>query len=62
MVFILEKYTRTRHHTTDRGIRIWNTGIISIGYFEDGECSAGSYITIWSSGDFRVGEYYLKKG
>ncbi len=35
-----------------RGIRIWNFGGITIGYFENDELSTGNYIDIYSDGVF----------
>ncbi len=39
-----------------------NDGVITIGYFEDGELSTGNYIYINSRGYFRVGEVYMIEG
>ncbi len=44
-----------------RGIEIGNYGVITIGYFEDGDYT-GNYIRIFSSGNFRVGEKYIEDG
>ena len=38
-----------------------HSGIINIGYFEDGE-DTGNYISINGAGDFNVGEEYFKDG
>ncbi len=46
-----------------RGIRIDNDGdAIQIGYFKNRQLSTGKYIRIYSDGEFRVGEYYMKEG
>ena len=43
-----------------RGIFIYPDGDIYIEYFDTGATSPGKSIAIWSDGDFRVGEIYLK--
>ncbi len=45
-----------------RGLRIYNNGHITIGYFQNGFRSTGNYIDIDSDGEFRVGEFYFKDG
>ncbi len=45
-----------------RGIRIWDDGSTTIGYYENGKWSTDNYIFIFSDGDFRVGEIYQKDG
>ncbi len=45
-----------------RGIYIHSSGFIYIGYWNNGEFAPGSYIHIFSDGEFRVGESYLKAG
>ena len=41
-----------------RGLKITPYGFIQIGYFYNGECTTGNYISIRSDGTFSVGEYY----
>ncbi len=43
-----------------RGIRIWLDGGIWIGYWWRWYMSTGNYIMIFSDGEFRVGEFYMK--
>ena len=45
-----------------RGIQIYPSGEIYIGYFNNYHCAPGRYINIWSNGEFRVGEVYFKDG
>jgi hypothetical protein len=45
-----------------RGIRIYNCDHILIGYWKDGECATGHYISISPDGGFSVGEKYKKDG
>jgi hypothetical protein len=45
-----------------RGIRIYDSGSIIIGYYENGKLSTGNYIQIYSSGNFGVSEWYKKDG
>ena len=45
-----------------RGICIWSSGVIFIGYYDDGEQAPGDYIIIESEGMFIVGTCYLKDG
>ncbi len=45
-----------------RGIRIWYEGNIYIGYFNNGYYAPGKFINIYMSGEFEVGEIYLKDG
>ncbi len=45
-----------------RGIDIWSSGAICIGYFENDLQSTGNYIVILNYGRFDVGEKYKKEG
>ena len=45
-----------------RGIGIYSTYFIRIGYFNNGGWAPGNYLTIWSDGQLDVGECYLKDG
>ncbi len=44
-----------------RGIKIWNDGLIYIGYSENGLFSTGNF-RILSDGSFQVGDIYMKDG
>jgi len=41
-----------------RGIRIYTSGNILIGYYNNGGLAPGNYLTIYSNGTVYVGEYY----
>lgn len=45
-----------------RGIKIFWSDEIEIGYYEDGGLSVGNYIWIRDDGSIKVGERYLKDG
>ncbi len=45
-----------------RGILIWSSGDIHIGYFENSRHSTGHYIIIFSDFKFDVGEIFWKDG
>jgi len=45
-----------------KGIAIYPSGFIEIGYFEKGYLAPGNYLWIYSDGKFHVGERYLKDG
>ena len=45
-----------------RGIRIFSTGTIHMGYWNDGVPAPGNYLYIYSGGNVEVGQIYLKEG
>ena len=52
-----------QHNNLDgRGICIFDSGLITIGYFDNCYDAPGNYIFIYSDGRFDVGEMCLKDG
>ncbi len=45
-----------------KGIKIFKDGHIYIQYWNNEEPAPGNYIRIFSDGEFKVGEFYLKDG
>ena len=45
-----------------KGIYFYSGGEIGIGYYNNGVGAPGNYLTIYSDGEFKVGECYLKDG
>ena len=41
---------------------MWNSGVIDIGYFENGVDSTGNYIFVESDAEFGVGQIFFRDG
>ena len=54
--------SRENNSLQGRGIEIHSNGIITIGYFHNGDDAPGRYITINSWGEIEVGYRYMRNG
>ena len=58
--YIGELNSNNEHH--GKGIMIYTSGNISIGYWNNGLPAPGNYFVIKNDGEFLVGEFYSKEG
>ena len=55
---LIGEFSTETNEPNGRCISIYPSGTITLGYFFDGCCAPGSYITVFSTGDFAVGQRY----
>jgi hypothetical protein len=55
---IVGEFSTETNEPDGRCISIYTSGTVTLGYFSKGCCALGSYITVFSTGDFVVGERY----